>query len=423
MKVLVIGNGGREHAVANAFAASPGVDRVIVSPGNGGIALSFETVGLTGHTDILRYCQAEGIDLVFIGPEQPIAEGLSDLLKSAGVAAIGASQAAGRIETSKSFAKQLMQKYKIPTAKFQIAESYDRALQVITEFGYPLVIKADGLAAGKGVYIVEDPAHAKEVLTEIFVSKSLGAAGDRVIIEEFLQGWEVSLFVFTDGYNYQCTVFSQDHKQLLDGDHGPNTGGMGAYAPVPEAEPYRQQIEESIVKPVLSAMRAEGCPFEGILYCGLMITSQGAKVVEFNCRLGDPEAQVVLPLLQTDLLKVCQAILDQRVDELELIWDDGYCVCVVLASQGYPSRYEKSIEVFVKDDLQSQVIYAGVRKDVDSLVTSGGRVLNLVTTGDSIRIAREAVYGDIGTKVHFKGMIFRRDIGMRTNTVNHTRTR
>ncbi|MBM4402844.1 MAG: phosphoribosylamine--glycine ligase [Candidatus Cloacimonetes bacterium] len=415
MNVLVIGSGGREHAIANAFASS--ADRVIVSPGNDGIAMFHQTVTLDSHEEVVQYCLQEGIDLVFIGPEQPIAEGLSDLLRLSGIACIGASQAAGRIETSKGFAKELMQKYHIPTARFVIADSLEQSIEELQNFSYPCVVKADGLAAGKGVHIVESHAQALEELSAMFIDKSLGHAGNKVIIEEYLKGWEVSLFVITDGDNYRCTVFSQDHKQLLDGDLGPNTGGMGAYAPVQSAEAYRSEIEDTIVKPVLQAMRSEGCPFEGILYLGLMITDLGAKVIEFNCRLGDPEAQVILPLLKTGLPSICQAILNHQVDKLTLDWREGYCVCVVLAAKGYPAQYEKEKPIWLREGLISEVIYAGVKEIDGSLVSNGGRVLNVVSGQDSIAKARQIIYNDIGVAVGFEGMTYRKDIGLRTNKI------
>lgn len=423
MHILVIGGGGREHAIANAFAQSPKVDRVTVAPGNDGIALQFDTITLSTDQDVLQFCLRQKVDMVFIGPELPIEQGLSDFLRKEGIACIGASKAAGRIETSKVFAKDLMSRYRIPTASYVIACEYEQALDALGLFSYPLVIKADGLAAGKGVFVVQSSEVAQEVLSKLFVDKSLGISGQSVIIEEYMEGWEVSLFIITDGENFTSTVFSQDHKQLLDGDKGSNTGGMGAYAPVDEAEAYRDEINNNIVIPILKAMRAESCHFEGILYCGLMITDQGVKVVEFNCRLGDPETQAVLPLLKTDLVDICQAILTGQVNKLHLEWDQGCCISVVLASQGYPNQYVTGIPIFIDEPLESKIYFAGVRKIDESLVTNGGRVLNLVARGSDLKQARCTVYNEIGSKVKFGGMTYRRDIGMRCNTLIRTRTK
>ncbi len=423
LHILVIGGGGREHAIADAFTRSPKVDRVTVAPGNDGIALQHDTITLSTDQDVLQFCLKQKVDMVFIGPEQPIEQGLSDFLRKEGIGCIGASKAAGRIETSKGFAKDLMSKYQIPTASYVIACEYEQALNALGLFSYPLVIKADGLAAGKGVFVVQSSEVAQEVLSKLFFDNFLGISGQRVVIEEYMEGWEVSLFIVTDGANFTSTVFSQDHKQLLDGDNGPNTGGMGAYAPVHEAEAYRDEINDNIVIPILKAMRAEGCHFEGILYCGLMITDQGAKVVEFNCRLGDPETQAVFPLLKTDLVDVCQAILTGRVDKLRLEWDQGCCICVVLASQGYPNQHVTGLRIFIDEPLESKIYYAGVRKIDESLATNGGRVLNLVAQGPDLETARYTVYNEIESKVKFDGMTFRRDIGNRCNTLIRTRTK
>ncbi|MCD8479523.1 MAG: phosphoribosylamine--glycine ligase [Candidatus Cloacimonetes bacterium] len=279
MKVLIIGSGGREHAIADAFGRSSICEKLYVSPGNAGIAIEHECLALDDQHKILSFCQKEGIDLVFIGPEQPIAEGLSDFLRQHKVKVFAPSQAAARLETSKAFAKDLMQRHQVPTARYQMVYDITEAKAVLAEFSLPVVLKADGLAAGKGVEIAHSFEQAVTICRELLAQKS-GSTG--VLVEEFLKGWEVSLFAITDGRDYQTTLFAQDHKQLYDNDLGPNTGGMGAYCPVAEAEPYRKAIEQDILKPVLAAMRDEGCPYTGVLYLGLMITKEGPKVIEFN---------------------------------------------------------------------------------------------------------------------------------------------
>ncbi|MDD2332301.1 MAG: phosphoribosylamine--glycine ligase, partial [Candidatus Cloacimonetes bacterium] len=279
---------------------------------------------------------------------------------------------------------------------------------------FPLVHKADGLAAGKGVVIDKDKEQAEDFVHNTMENEIFSNAGTGLVIEEFLQGWEVSLFAFTDGVNFKTTLFSQDHKQAYDHDQGPNTGGMGAYAPVPEAEYYRQEIESKIIDPVLAALREEGCPYEGILYAGLMITKDGAKVIEFNCRFGDPETQVVLPLLETDFLDVCQAINNHKIDKLELKWKDSSCVCVVLASQGYPGTYEKGNEISIPVDIETRIIYAGVGNNQDKLLSTGGRVLGVLGLGPELEEAIHDAYQNV-SKVFFRGMTFRKDIGRRTN--------
>jgi len=409
LNILVIGSGGREHSLAECFAKSKKVAKVYVSPGNAGIAKYYECVKLPKQEDICDFCRQNTIDLVFIGPEQPIAEGLSDYLWEKGISVIAPSKFAGQLETSKIFAKDLMQKSKIPTARYQIARTVEQALELIENFGYPAVIKADGLAGGKGVIIVSDLNEADDALNKITIS----ARG--VIVEEFLKGWEVSLFAFTDGVNFKTTLFAQDHKQLYDGDWGPNTGGMGAYAPVPEAEKYRSKIEKEIVEPTLKAMRDMGYPYKGILYCGLMITREGPKIVEYNCRLGDPEAQVILPLLETDLVDICQAILQGEINKIELKFSDKTALGVVLASGGYPLSYQKGFPLIMPSTL-SGIYFSGVADAENGLVTSGGRVLCAVGVGKDLNEAREEAYSK-AQQITFENRIFRQDIGLRNNTL------
>jgi len=408
LNILVIGSGGREHSIAECFAKSKQAQRVIVAPGNAGIALNYECVNLQTENEIFNFCVRNLIDLVFIGPEKPIAEGLADFLTEKGIAVIAPGKYASQLESSKIFAKELMWQKGIPTARYKIAETTAQVMELLSEFGFPAVIKADGLAGGKGVYVVSGFAEAQAALNKIQISEK------GVIVEEFLQGWEVSLFAITDGWEFKTTIFAQDHKQLYAGDKGPNTGGMGAYAPVYEAEKYRKQIEEEIINPVLMAMRELGHLYKGILYCGLMITKEGPKVMEFNCRLGDPEAQVVLPLLETDFVEICQAILQGEINLVELKFSNKTALAVVLASEGYPFAYKKGFPLSLPANL-SGIYFSGVEKGKKGLVTSGGRVLCAVGIGKDLTEAREKAYS-IVQQIIFENKIFRQDIGLRKNT-------
>ena len=406
MKVLIVGSGGREHSLAEAFAKDIKKSDIYVAPGNGGIALDYKCLPLRSKEEIVRWCKENRPDLVMVGPEQYLAEGLSNSLNAEGIPCVGPSQEAAKIESSKIFAKTLMTKYHIPTASYVAFEDKDQALAYVHYMGkYPLVIKANGLAAGKGVIIAENQKQAENAIQ---------ALENKVVVEEYLKGWEVSLFVITDGKDFKTTIFSQDHKQLGENDTGPNTGGMGAFAPVKEAEPYRKQIEEQIVAPILEGLKAEGCPYKGFLYCGLMITEEGPKVLEFNCRLGDPETQAILPLLQTSFTEVCYAILNNKVSDLKLEWSPQSSVCVVLASQGYPGTFPTGFPVIINSPITSKIFFAGVENKDGQLITSGGRVLSLVALGKNLSEARRKVYQDIN-KVNFTGKYFRRDISLRKN--------
>ncbi|MBP9038560.1 MAG: phosphoribosylamine--glycine ligase [Candidatus Syntrophosphaera sp.] len=406
MKVLIVGSGGREHSLAEAFARDINKTDIYVAPGNGGIALDYKCLPLRSKEEIVKWCKENRPELVMVGPEQYLAEGLSNSLNAEGIPCVGPSQEAARIESSKIFAKTLMTKYHIPTASYVAFEDKDQALAYVRYMGtYPLVIKANGLAAGKGVIIADSQKEAENAIQNL---------GNKIVVEEYLKGWEVSLFVITDGKDYKTTIFSQDHKQLGENDTGPNTGGMGAFAPVKEAEHYREQIEKQIIAPTLEALNAEGCPYRGFLYCGLMITADGPKVLEFNCRLGDPETQAILPLLQTSFTDICYAILNNKVSDLELQWSPQSSVCVVLASQGYPGTFPTGFPIIIKSSIDSKIFYAGVENRDGQLITSGGRVLSLVALGKNLSEARRKVYKDVN-KVDFNGKYFRRDISLRKN--------
>ena len=349
MKILILGSGAREHALAVKFAQSNKVEEVIVSPGNGGIAQEFKCVDLASFSAIADYAKSNKLDMVFVGPEQPLAEGVVDYLQAEGIVTIGPSKLASQIESSKAFAKDLMKKHNVPTANYEVFTDYSEAKEYLNRCKYPVVFKADGLAAGKGVVIVNSQVKAEQELKEFMLDSKFGEAGAKLVIEEFLEGWETSIFAFCDGDNFVSTIFSMDHKQLEAGDKGPNTGGMGAIAPIIEAGKYKYDIEKNIFTPILSGMKEAGCPFSGVLYCGLMITQEGAKVIEFNCRFGDPETQVILPLLKTDLVDICQAITEKRVSQLDLLWKDQFAINIVCVAGGYPGKYEKGKVIEVGD--------------------------------------------------------------------------
>jgi phosphoribosylamine--glycine ligase len=400
--------------MADCFSKSKQVTGVSVAPGNAGIAREFECIALTTTAQIIDHCKDTNPDLVVVGPEQPLAEGLAERIRELGIACIGPSQAAARIETSKIYAKDLMRRYGIPTASYEQFTDIETARHYIIQLSkYPVVIKADGLAAGKGVVVARTQEEAIQALNRFF---SPGGPHLGVVVEEFLEGWEVSLFAVCDGTDFVSTLFSQDHKQLRDGDRGPNTGGMGAYCPVPEAEPYLRRIEAEIIKPVLMAMEQEGCPYEGFLYCGLMITREGSKVVEFNCRLGDPETQALLPLLQTDMVEVCRAISRRRVKELELQWRSGSCICVVLASKGYPGDFVKGHPIRIDDQIADRLYFSGVAGSGKELATNGGRVLSVVALGNDIETAFKSAYRS-AKMVGFEGKTYRSDISLRHNSL------
>ncbi len=416
MNILIVGSGGREHAVAKSFARSSKVKRIIVCPGNAGIAKQYECVSLSDHLSILQFCHAEDVHMVFIGPEQAIAEGLSDYLAKSGIAVVAPSKQAAQLECSKMFAKDLMIRAGIPTAKYIKAFSKEEALKAVSHFSYPVVIKADGLAAGKGVCVAQDSCEAATAIDMLFAHndgyESSNASG--AVIEEFLSGWEVSLFAFCDGEGYQTSLFAQDHKQIFDHDLGPNTGGMGAVCPVPKAEKYRSEIEATIISPILQAMRENGTPYKGILYCGLMITKDGPKVIEFNCRLGDPEAEVLLPLIETDFVDICSAMISGNILELDLRFSTNTAVGVVMASKGYPGKYEKGYPISIRRTNTEGIYFSGVAENESGLVSAGGRVMCIVGVGNDLTSARVNAYANI-SDIHFDNAYYRTDIGLRSN--------
>ncbi len=422
MNVLVIGNGGREHAILQALKKSPRVEKLYCMKGNAGTAEIAENVNVD-------YMNAEAvkkfaldnpqIDYYVVAPDDPLAIGLVDELESIGKRCFGPNKAAAQIEASKAFAKELMHKYNIPTAKSQTFDDYGEALEYIRAEGAPIVLKADGLALGKGVLICETVKQAEEGLKDIMLNKAFGTAGNKIVIEECMKGLkytpgeEVSVLAFTDGKTIVPMITSCDHKRSQDGDKGLNTGGMGTFSPCPFwTEELEKEVMESIMLPTMKAMNAEGRTFKGCLYFGLMRTDKGMKVVEYNSRFGDPETQVVLPMLKTDLLDVFEAVTDERLSDIKIEWEEGACVCVVLASGGYPVSYVKGKEITIGDVGDCQIIHAGTAIKDGKLVTNGGRVLGVVAKGSNVEEARKKAYKAV-ENISWDGMQYRTDIGVK----------
>lgn len=415
MKVLVIGSGGREHAIARTLLNGESVDEVCVVPGNAGIerdGIRTSNISLMNHAALIDFARGNEIDWVFVGPEVPLIEGIVDDFVAAGIPAFGPSKAAAQIEGSKDFAKQLMARHNIPTARYQTFDQLEPALAYVREQGAPIVVKADGLAAGKGVTVAMDEPSAVAVLEDIFVDQRFGSAGAKVVIEEYLEGQEFSLMSFVHGTDFWPMPIAQDHKRAYDGDEGPNTGGMGAYSPVPQiGEDVVAQAIETIVRPTVEAMDVEGYSFTGVLYAGLIATSDGPKVIEFNARFGDPETQVVLPRLTSDLGAGINAILHNQ--EPEFTWNTKSCLGVVVASDGYPGTLTTG-GVIPEFELEGdmQVYYAGVSEREGSLISSSGRVLLIEAQADTLQRAQQRVYSMLDSQ-EFPDMFYRHDIGYR----------
>ena len=425
MNVLVIGSGGREHAIVASLAKSPLVDKLYCMKGNAGIAELAECVDVD-YLDVNAVADwvdaHPDVEYTVIAPDDPLALGLADVLEARGHRVFGPSKAAARIEASKSFAKALMKKYRIPTAAYETFERYEDALAYVRGGKFPVVLKADGLALGKGVLICETLAQAEAGLKQIMCDKAFGEAGNRVVVEEFLTGKEftpgeeVSVLCFTDGKTIVPMIASCDHKRAFDGDRGLNTGGMGTFTPCPfYTQSIADEVMQNILLPTVAAMNAEGCPFKGVLYCGLMRTPDGMKVVEYNARFGDPETQVVLPMLKTDLMEIFLAITDERLADMRIEWEEGACVCVVLASGGYPERYEKGKPIEMGTPPENVfVFHAGTKRENGVLKTNGGRVLGVCAKGETVAEARRAAYAFV-REISFEGMQYRTDIGIKYN--------
>jgi len=422
MNVLVIGSGGREHALCWKLSQSPKLSRLFCAPGNAGIAQLAECVSISADNlaDLRDFAKQEKIDLTVVGPEAPLVAGIGDLFRAAGLKIFGPTRAAAQLEGSKAFSKRFMQKYGIPTARFTVHTILEDAVKSLDKYPCPLVVKASGLAAGKGVIICPNRSAAEVALHDMLSLHRFGDAGASVIIEECLIGEEASILAITDGENYFCLPASQDHKRLLDGDQGPNTGGMGAYAPAPVITPALQaQVEKDILQPTLAGLREEGSPFTGCLYIGLMITKDGPKVLEYNARFGDPETQAVLPLYDGDLLEACLASAEGDISRLKSKTSSGAAVCVVLASGGYPGSYEKGKPITGLDKVPDGVVvfHAGTKlsggmaspKD-NQIVTDGGRVLGVTARAENLKAAVELAYRGAAA-IQFEGKTYRKDIG------------
>ena len=421
MNVLVIGNGGREHAVIQALAKSPKVDKIYAMKGNAGIAELAELVNVD-YCDVAAVGEwvdnHKEIDFTVVTPDDPLALGLVDELEKRGHRAFGPRKNAAIIEASKAFSKELMKKYNIPTAKYETFSDYETAAKYVETCDIPVVLKADGLALGKGVLICMTRQEAQDGLKEMMLDKKFGSAGSKVVVEEFLTGPEVSCLAFTDGKTIVPMITSCDHKRAKDNDEGLNTGGMGTFSPAPFfGEKSKEEVMQKIMLPTMAAMNAEGRTFKGVLYFGLMKTKDGYKVIEYNSRFGDPETQVILPMLKTDLMEIFEAVVDERLSEIKVEWEDGACVCLVLASGGYPEAYEKGKEITF-GDLDEDIIlcHAGTAMKDGKLVTSGGRVLGVVAKGANIEEARKKVYNN-AWRIAFDGMYYRKDIGIKYKDV------
>ena len=413
MKIMVVGGGGREHAIIKKLKENKQVEEIFALPGNGGIAADATCVDI-GAKDIDRiaeFAEAEGIDFAVVAPDDPLVLGAVDALQAKGIRTFGPNKKAAIIEGSKAFSKDLMKKYNIPTAAYETFTDMEAALSYIESCPIPVVVKADGLALGKGVIIAESRGQARKAVRNMMEDKVFGESGSKVVIEEFLTGPEVSVLSFTDGKTVIPMVSSMDHKRALDGDKGLNTGGMGTIAPNPY---YTDEIAkvcmDTIFKPTIEAMNKEGRTFTGCLYFGLMLTEKGPKVIEYNCRFGDPETQVVLPLLESDLLDIMLKIYDGKLDEAEVKFSDKYACCVVMASKGYPQKYETGFEITMPSD--KNIYVAGAKLKEGQLVTGGGRVLGVTETGDTLKEAIDAAYETVKT-VNFENEYYRTDIGQR----------
>ena len=420
MKALVVGSGGREHTLAWGLLRSPKITEVVCVPGNGGTATLPHCRNLAMNAGdfegIARLALVNNLELVVVGPEQPLADGITDYLQGQGLKVFGPCQAGAQIEASKAWAKALMVEAGIPTAKAEVFTDEAAALAYLKRTGAPIVIKADGLAAGKGVTVAHTLEEATQAIADSFSGK-FGAAGSQVVIEEFMTGQEASVLAVTDGTTIRPLIPAQDHKAIGEGDTGPNTGGMGAYAPTPVVTPeILERVQKEVLEPAIATLRRRGIDYRGILYAGLMITPEGVpKVVEFNCRFGDPETQAVVPLLETPLEEVMLACIEGRLDTLDLQWQAGAAACVVIAAEGYPGSYVKGMEISGFEAAAATgalVFHAGTRRRGDSIVADGGRVLGVTGLGDSFADAIANAYAAVD-KISFEGMVYRRDIGHR----------
>lgn len=415
--VLLLGSGGREHALAWSLNTSPQLKKLYIAPGNPGTSEIGENVELpiSDFDKVWEFIQEHEIDITVVGPEQPLVDGIANFLEAKHHPVFGPKLQAAMLEGSKEFAKEFMQRHQIPTAAYKVfdQEGFDKAADYIREQGkYPVVLKADGLAGGKGVFIPETEAEAMEVLEELKTSSSLKEAASKLVIEEFMVGEEASVFAISDGTSYKVIGNAQDHKRIGEGDTGLNTGGMGAYSPAPVVtDEILARVESEIIEPTISGMKEEGNPYVGILYCGLMITEDGPKVVEYNCRFGDPECQVILPRLRSDLLEIIVACTQGKLADVQIDFDNEVRCCVVLASGGYPESYEKGKEITGLDEIENAIVFhAGTKEENGKIYTNGGRVLNIVGSGKELKEAISTTYNEV-KKVTFDKAYYRSDIG------------
>jgi len=417
MRVLVVGSGGREHALAWALSRSPAVSELHVAPGNAGTQALATNIPISAEdaSALREHCRREGYDLVVVGPEAPLAEGLADLLLEDGLRVFGPRRQCAQIEASKAFSKDFMRAHGIPTAAYATFTDYDEARRYLDEHGAPIVVKASGLAAGKGVIVCQTLPEAQEALDAVMRQRAFGAAGDMVVLEDCLTGQEASVLAFTDGETVVPMVVAQDHKPAYDGDRGPNTGGMGCYAPADVVdEAMVGRVVAKVLQPAVDGLRAEGCRYVGVLYAGLMLQDNAFQVLEFNCRFGDPETQVILPLLETDLVEIMEACIDGRLAEVEVRWRRQHAVCVVMASGGYPGGYPKGLPIEGLDEAAAQantmIFHAGTRLEGGRVLTDGGRVLGVTAWDDTLALAKARAYEAV-ERIHWSGAMYRTDIG------------
>ena len=417
MKVLVVGSGGREHALCWKIAQRPDTE-VYVAPGNIGMVdvATLVNIKVDDIAGLVDFAKAEGIDLTVVGPELPLTLGIVDAFQEAGLACFGPNKAAAKLEGSKAFSKELMKKYGIPTAAFDTFTDVEKAKAFVDEIGVPCVVKADGLAAGKGVIICMTREEADKAIEDMLTDHAFGDASATIVIEEYMVGPEVSVLAFADGKSVLPMVSAQDHKRIFDGDKGPNTGGMGAYSPAPVyTEALSAEVNKTIIEPTIAAMAAEGTPFTGILYTGLMLTEKGPRVLEYNVRFGDPETQPIMVRMKSDIVELFQACVDGKLDEATLEWHDEAAVCVIMASGGYPASSEKGVPIHGLDDIAAEeaiVFHSGTAEKDGEIVTNGGRVLGVTAKGATIKGAIDKAYAAV-EKINFDHMQFRRDIGAR----------
>jgi len=417
MRVLVVGSGGREHALAWALSRSPAVSELHVAPGNAGTQALATNIPISAEdaSALREHCRGERYDLIVVGPEAPLAEGLADLLLEDGLRVFGPRRQCAQIEASKAFSKDFMRAHGIPTAAYATFTGYDEARRYLDEHGVPVVVKASGLAAGKGVIVCQTLPEAQEALDAVMRQRAFGAAGDVVVLEDCLTGQEASVLAFTDGETVVPMVVAQDHKAAYDGDRGPNTGGMGCYAPADVVdEAVVGRVVAKVLQPAVDGLRAEGCRYVGVLYAGLMLQDNAFQVLEFNCRFGDPETQVILPLLETDLVEIMEACIDGRLAEVEVRWRRQHAVCVVMASGGYPGSYPKGLPIEGLDEAAAQantmIFHAGTRLEGGRVLTDGGRVLGVTAWDDTLALAKARVYEAV-ERIHWSGAMYRTDIG------------